>query len=270
MTASRRPFILADRTLVSGSTLEHLRIAADLGYDAVSVRVTPSLDGRAYFAPGSTKLTEAKRALVDYGVAVWDAESIRISSDFSPADLLPAFEAAGELGARYFVTVADDADDARVTDHVAALAEAARPFGIRIAMEFMVYIGVNSWQRVLRILEAANSEATLLVDALHLARSGALPHELKAVDPGRLAYFQLCDAPQRSPDTSMALRDEARLHRLLPGEGELPLIELIRAMPKNAAVAVEVPSLAFSEKLGDREFAARALAAARTLVDQAE
>jgi sugar phosphate isomerase/epimerase len=216
-------------------------------------------------------MQSAKRTLADTGLRVWDAESARIDTTFSVSQFMPCLEAAGELGARYFVTVGDDTDVGRVTDNVAALTAAAASFGVRIAMEFMVYIGVNSWQRVEHILDAAGAtDAAILIDALHLQRSGAAPTDLQRIKPTRLPYFQLCDALLKAPDTPQALREEARLHRLLPGEGELPLADLIRAMPASAAIAIEAPAQALAAEIGDRELAARALRATRALVQRAE
>lgn len=271
MNKARRTLILADRTLKNGSTLRHLDIAARLGYDAVSLRVAPSLDCRAYVPPGSALMKEVKQRLVDTGLTVWDAESARINATFSVQDFLPCLEAAGELGAQYFVTVGDDTDTARVADNLAALIAAAKPFAVRIAMEFMAYIGIGSLQRVAGLLDAVHStDAAILIDALHLARSGATPADLRTVDASRLAYCQLCDAPARAPTDAGALREEARLNRMIPGEGDLPLVDLLRAMPHDAAIAVEVPSHRLSASLGDEELAARCLKATRTLMAAAQ
>jgi len=267
---SKRKYILADRSLASGSTLEHVRIAAACGYDAVSLRVAPSPDGRLFVPPRGGSLAAIKRELQEQGIVVWDAESARLNATFSVADFVPRLATAAEVGARYLLTVGDDPDDARVADNFAALARAADLFGITLALEFMVYIGVGSWQRALALLErAGRADAVLLIDALHLQRSGAVPRELAAVNPQRLPYFQLCDAPAKWPQSASELREEARSMRLLPGEGALPLVDLVRTMPMGAAVAVEVPMQRLNAQLGDLEFAQRALNATRAVVEVA-
>jgi sugar phosphate isomerase/epimerase len=77
------------------------------------------------------------------------------------------------------------------------------------------------------------------VDALHLSRSGGTPADVKAVDPKLFEYAQLCDAPAAIPDM-----DRMRLEpgdRLLPGQGGLPLVELMRVLPADLPIAVEAP-----------------------------
>jgi sugar phosphate isomerase/epimerase len=46
--------------------------------------------------------------------------------------------------------------------------------------------------------------------------------------------------------------------RLLPGDGELPLAEIIAALPAGLAFSVETPNVALLESLGPLEFARRA------------
>jgi len=49
------------------------------------------------------------------------------------------------------------------------------------------------------------------------------------------------------PGDTPALIREARTGRLLPGEGVLPLAELVAALPAAAAVAIEAPCRATAE-----------------------
>ena len=85
------------------------------------------------------------------------------------------------------------------------------------------------------------ASAGILVDALHLNRSGGAPAEIAAYDPALFPYFQICDAPATSPATG-ELRTEARSGRLYPGEGGLPLREFIKAFAPGTAAEIEVPS----------------------------
>jgi sugar phosphate isomerase/epimerase len=82
------------------------------------------------------------------------------------------------------------------------------------------------------------------VDALHVQRCGVSLGALRAVDPALISYVQLCDAPLAAPGAGPASADavhEARAARLLPGEGRLPLRELLAALPDGLSVAVEAP-----------------------------
>ena len=80
----------------------------------------------------------------------------------------------------------------------------------------------------------------VLIDALHYARTGATAADLAALDPRMLGYVQLCDAPAKSPPADR-LRTEAREDRLFPGEGDLPLAELLAELPAATAISVEAP-----------------------------
>jgi hypothetical protein len=66
---------------------------------------------------------------------------------------------------------------------------------------------------------------------LHLSRSGGSPADLAAVDPALLPYLQVADAPAAVPVDLASLVDEARYGRLLPGEGVLPIRDVIEAVP---------------------------------------
>jgi sugar phosphate isomerase/epimerase len=61
-------------------------------------------------------------------------------------------------------------------------------------------------------------------------------------------------------------RHESRAARLLPGEGELPLEEIVAAMPADIPVSVEAPNHALREEIGALEFARRARAGVARLL----
>ena len=54
---------------------------------------------------------------------------------------------------------------------------------------------------------------------------------------------------------------KARAGRLLPGDGELPLCDLLAALPWGRPLSVEAPNLALRERYGDAEVLRRARAA---------
>jgi sugar phosphate isomerase/epimerase len=86
----------------------------------------------------------------------------------------------------------------------------------------------------------AQPNAGLLIDALHFYRAGGNPADLAKLDPALMPYFHLCDAYAAAPPAE-GLRPEGRGGRFYPGEGELRLAELLRAMPAEIPIAVEAP-----------------------------
>lgn len=78
----------------------------------------------------------------------------------------------------------------------------------------------------------ARPNAGVLVDTLHLARSGGSPDDLARMPRGLLPYIQVADAPASLADGSFGgLVDEALHGRLLLGDGGLPLRDVLAAVP---------------------------------------
>jgi sugar phosphate isomerase/epimerase len=117
------------------------------------------------------------------------------------------------------------------------------------------------------VSRSERTNASVLIDALHFSRSGGLPAHVATVDPALLRYAQICDASADMPgprDTARLIA-EARTGRLLPGEGVLPLRELVAALPAGAPLAIEAPCRATAH-LPALERAQRAYRALSTLV----
>jgi sugar phosphate isomerase/epimerase len=204
-------------------------------------------------------LAETVRRCADTGIKVLDVEAVRLGA--LPVDYTATLESAAALGARYVNAICDDPDLGRLSDSFAALTAAAAGYGIRAVVEFMAYRSVRTLAATVAIA-AGSGGGGVLVDALHVQRCGVRLADLRAVDPALISYVQLCDAPLAAPGAGSvagpgvgrgagrgggagaavaAAMHEARAGRLLPGEGELPLRELLGALPDGIAVAVEAP-----------------------------
>ena len=149
---------------------------------------------------------------------------------------------AAELGARCLSVCGDNPDPGRKVASFAALCELAAGFGMGVDLECMAWREVASFPAAVRVVEAAGRpNGGALVDAIHLLRTGGSPADLAGVPPQYIRSAQLCDAPSRRPATNEAIIQEARSGRLPPGNGELPLRELLAALPQDSAIGVEVP-----------------------------
>ena len=62
---------------------------------------------------------------------------------------------------------------------------------------------------------------------------------------------------------------ESRAFRLPPGDGELPLLDLIRAVPSGLPISVEVPNAPLSDQLGPVGYSRYLLERARSVVHAA-
>ena len=246
-------------TLLDVSPPDLVAVAATAGFDSVGLRISPAADGERPWPiwPGSPMLAETVRRCADTGIRVLDAEAVRLGA--VPVDVTPTLEAAAALGARYVNAICDDPDLGRLSDSFAALTAAAGSYGIRAVVEFMAYRSVRTLAEATAIAGRSGGGG-VLVDALHVQRCGVPLAALRAVDPALISYVQLCDAPLAAPAAGPASADavhEARAARLLPGEGELPLRELLAALPDGIPVAVEAPRSGRGGG-GPAEFAARA------------
>jgi sugar phosphate isomerase/epimerase len=175
------------------------------------------------------------------------------------------------LGARYLNVICDDPDTGRFADRLAELVRLARPYRVRPVIEFTAWRPIRTLGSAVAIARGS-AGAGLLLDTLHIQRCGVTVAELAAVDPVLLGYLQLCDAPARPPHgigvpaalprgQDISQGDdavlEARTMRLLPGEGELPLAELLGVLPDSLPVSVEAPSLAARRDQSPAQFARR-------------
>ena len=272
MTGSRE-LALEHLTLLQVSPADLVTLAAEAGFDAVSLRIAPASAGEEPWpmSPGSPMLAETVRRLADTGLAVLGVELIRLDGAAGAAGWEPALETAARLQARYVNAMSDDPELSRVSDRFCELTGLAMPLGIRPVIEFMAYKPVRTLDTAVQIA-ARSGGGGVLIDALHVQRCGADLGQLSRTDPGLLGYVQLCDAPLQPP-RGLPVPDrlprgqpadggdpalEARTRRLLPGEGELPLVELLAAVPPAIPVAVEAPCLALSREIGPRRLAAAA------------
>jgi sugar phosphate isomerase/epimerase len=272
MTAPGRRLSLASLTALHVPPPELIRLAEAAGLGLVgALRLVPASDGTGADLVGDVALRRATaQALADTGLGVLDVEVFRVRPGVSAADAEPLLAIGAELGAGLLLTAVEDPEPERRAEVVAQLCRLARGYGLRCLVEPMVFSALRTPADALALLEAAGADdAGVLVDTLHLARAGAAPADLDALGAARLPYVQLCDAASAEPATTdpAGLRravEEAVSHRLPPGEGVLPLADVLRRLPPDAAVSLEVPNPAARADPGG--WIRRVAAAARRLL----
>lgn len=235
---------IAHFTALDLPPLELVSLAARIGYSHVGIRLCPVAPGATHYpiAAGSPEMRALKARMSADGIRVFDVETVVMDSDFKVADLNASLESAAELGAERLGICCADTDHSRLTANFAALCQLAGPYGISVDIECMAWRSINSIPAALKLIQAANyPNAGILVDALHLSRTGGSPDELRKIPPELIRSVQICDAPAKIPETTEAIITEARSNRLAPGDGELPLKAILAALPKEATISVEVP-----------------------------
>lgn len=216
-------------------------IAAGAGLNSVSVFVTPpspELDIFPRIQPGDDQRAFAQ-ACREHGVSVHNIEVFSIGPDTDPADFAPALDIGHAIGATRLTALVQDADHARARDRMALLADLAADRGIAVSIEFMKFSELRSIRAGAEFVQAAgHPNLTLLVDPLHLIRTGGTVTDLDATPPALIGAAQICDGPLQAPAN---LFGEAVENRGIPGEGEFPLAGFLSALPPGCPIDIEVP-----------------------------
>jgi len=202
---------------------------------------------------------DVRAALDDTGISIFDFEVIWISPGKHDPNHERAIELAAEFGAENVLVVSSDPNPTETKNRFERICALCGQVGITAALEFLPITEVRTLQDALDILRDVDHPAgRLLVDPLHLARSGGHPVDLKRVPEALFSYAQYCDAPMKLDDMSYgSLMKEAIDGRLLAGDGELPLQELIAALPEELPLALELRSKSLRDAYPDPTARAR-------------
>lgn len=243
-------------------TLDHhtieraIGIAAQTGYEALGLRLAPAFPGgeAQSIRSGAGTLQGLRRALASSGCTVFDVEMVRLDTDFRIARVLDLLDDAAALNASRLLVVVDDPDLRRAADSYALLRAEASARGIDAALEYMPQSALRTLSEALTLLDTAGG-GRLIIDALHHDRTGAGLEALQALDPSLISYFQICDAGPLRDATIAGLHHVARHARLLPGDGTIDLAGMLRVLPPEIPISVEVPNDAGIAKFGALQWA---------------
>ena len=258
-----RPMTIAHLVL-GGTPAENIDAAAAAGFGAVGLRICARRPGDPYTGDPILGNADAARSLraraAARGVRVSNVSAYQFYPDVGWDDVAPVIDAAATLDAPIIVVNGFDPELARFTGLFAKYCAAAKDAGIRIALEFLPYSGVRTIDEAMRVvMDSGASNAGLLMDALHLDRSGGSVADIARIPADRIAFAQLCDARQwTGPRTNERLLTEARTARLPAGAGDLPLFDFLDALPARTEIEYEVARA----DLADRTVLEKAQAAA--------
>ena len=213
---------------------EQVSVAAQAGYSHVGLRLVPAVAGQAPLPPFDERETE--RRLADTGVKVLDVEVFRLAPETDVAAFEPVMAAAARLRASDLLVHGADPDFARLCDSFARLCELAGKYRLHANLEPMPWVEVSTVAKARRILQGTSG--ALLVDAIHFFRADNSFADLKGAP---LRYLQLCDAPKERPADMNEIIRQARSDRRFPGEGALDLKGLLKALPADLPISLEVP-----------------------------
>ncbi len=250
---------LAALTVLELPHHEQVTVAAQAGYQHIGLRLVP-VAGQAHSHPFEVEAVE--RRLADTGVRVYDMEVFRLEAQTRVADFEWALAISQRLGAPELLVHGADPDVSRLTDTFGALCDLAARYRLAANLEPMPWVDVSNVSKALRIIQgAARPNGALLVDAIHLFRGGDTAAD---VPRSMLRYAQFCDARPEVPTDMQEMIRQARGDRLFPGEGGLDLPGLLRALPAELPISLEIP---YARPMSALERARRALAATKAMLD---
>jgi sugar phosphate isomerase/epimerase len=268
-------------TLSQCSVPELIATASANGFEAITV--TPPM----YNAACAEGLAgrDLRALLDDFGIRVSYLEGlVSVFPGLPEADRRnPSFRWVYEYGESVFHRIAEDlgagsvcvqhvgcdpaTPRAAMTDALGSAAARAARHGLRRHVEFIPGTGIPDLPAAADMVASIGADNLgVLVDTWHLARSGGGPDQLTGAVASNVSALQINDhSPGSGREPLLPLVD-----RLLPGDGELPLVEIlqpIRMAHRTMPVGIEVVSSGLRE-LPASEAAERVARAARHLLAQ--
>ena len=262
---------LAHLSLLHLDPPELVNTAAQAGFDFVGIRVRGATPTEIHpdMSPGSSASKETLTRLADTGLKVADIEFLSLDGTVGPETWLPMLEAGAALGASTLNLAGQDPDTVRLTETLHRLVEDAEQFSMVPALEPISYNAVSTVVQAAAI--AGPAGAHIMLDPLHVARGDSAVSDIEALEPAMIPVLQFCDGPRVLPEDLTvtaplprgmtadggALKVESRALRLPPGEGDFPLADMVRAVPADAPLSLEVPNAELVASLGSLGYARR-------------
>ncbi len=250
------------------------RLAAELGCTSISAVLSPPPFNPENYPDWSLRTDKAlRRELIDTlaatGVVLALAEGLFVMPGLEIESYAQDLDIMAELGAERVSAISFDPDLDRSFDQFAKAAEMAGQRGLTTVTEFAPCFTVTDLPTALAaVRHVGRADFRITLDTMHLFRSGGTAADLAALDPGLIGYVQLCDVPTE-PALPLYM-DEGMYERLAPGEGDAPLVDVLRALPGDVPISIEIPQRARAEAgQPPEQRIAHCIAAARRVMEQA-
>ena len=237
---------LAAGTLPEFDPATMVRAAGEAGFSHCGFTIDPeNWDRQAH--------NNTKSEIAAHGLEILDVEVVWIPEGGQLGDNHRLIIDAGmELGAANVLVVSSEPDANKTADALHQLCEWAEPGQMRVALEFLMITAVQSLEQASNIVRLADhAAAALLVDSLHFQRAGHQPSELKSIEDELLPYTQLCDGNLECGEEFDQYLEDAIDLRSVPGEGELPVAEIVGVLPADIAISLEIRSKSYRERFPD-------------------
>lgn len=228
--------------------------AGQAGFSHVGFTIEPE-----QWTPAQAKATKA--AIEHHNLSVLDVEVIWIPEGGALTDdHRLVIDAGAELSAPNVLVVSAEPDPDRTAAALHQLCDWAAPADMRVSLEFLMITAVQSLDAALDIVTRCDHPAAaILIDSLHFQRAGHSVIDLKTVDSNLLTYSQICDGNLSCPDDFDSYLEDAVDLRSAPGEGSLPLADILAELPSTIPLSLEVRSKAYRDRYSDATDRAKAV-----------
>lgn len=233
--ASPWPICLDFATIRPSDTVTKVRIAAAAGYDAIE----PWEGDLHKYEQEGGELKELGKRIKDMGlfvpsvIGLWGAiPATREAFDKSLVDTRRRMRQAADVGASHIQVVPqpkrpwEDFDPKWAADRYRELIEIGlNDYGISPALVFVEFLpGVKRMGQAAAIaIDADHPKAKIIPDVFHMLIGDSGFKGLRHMNGDFFAIFQFNDAPK-----GMAVEDMKDKDRVYPGDGILPLPEILR------------------------------------------
>lgn len=223
-----------------------MRSASAAGFNLVSLAVQPP-----YVYPEPVVTPEAfnrcAEALEETGIQVGSLEFFILSDYETTESYRSALEIGARLGGKTAVAldlINTSADEAG--ERLAHFAAVAGDYGLGVNLEPVFGGQSQTLEQGSKLIRNSGANVGLVLDALHLIRTGGTAEDLKITEKGLIRYIQICDGP--ATITPEVIHSEAVAERQYPGDGNFPLEDILRACPQDIPIAIEAPSISRLQK----------------------
>jgi sugar phosphate isomerase/epimerase len=235
-------FCLEPLTVLDCGAEEGVEIAAAAGCRYASQWVQPpgfDLPMRCLVEDRATA-DRVRASLAANGVRPLNIEVFQLTPETEVASFRRPLEIGASLGAAAATVIFTGTPEAgQRVDQFVEFCRLAAEFGLRANVEFSLRLSPYTLVETEKLIRrAAQPNAGIVVDILHLMRSGGSIDQLGRTAPELVGHAQLCDGPATISPEAQPL--EGLYNRMPPGEGTFPIRAFCEALP-HVPLGLEVP-----------------------------
>jgi len=258
-----RKFAMAHLTALNWRPPEAIYNCHLIGYDAIGLRIiNPGFSGAQDYDLVKDRLLykSTRNALLETGIVISDIELAKIDDGLDVSAYEPALEAAASLGAKNVTTSVWTKNLDFAKEQFIKLCDIAARFGMNVNLEFVTWSEIKGLCDARPFLaECKKTNAGILLDTLHFYRSRVDMKTLRSCPSDLFNVVHICDAPLEIPEKEEDLVYTGRCERDYPGEGAIPISDILSLMRKDTIYAIELPNEKITQEIGAVEHARRCL-----------